>query len=269
MVFGVGGMLGRTLRDYLNRRNYSVISITRNEFDIYKSSIDDIKKLLDINKPEFIINASGIIKQKIHLFSIEETIIVNSIFPINLYKVSHDKGSKLINITTDCVYNGSKGNYDENDLFDANDVYGMTKCAGEIPGAMNIRTSIIGEEMNSDYSLLSWAKANEGKRINGYKNHLWNGVTTLYLTELIDIIIDKGLYQPGTYHLHSPSIVSKFELLEIINRVYKLDLKIEPIEHEQRIDRSLKSIYKLQEIVSKDIETQIKELKEFYKQFNI
>ena len=268
MAFGVGGMLGRTLSDCFNRRNYDVVGITRNEFDIYKSSYDDLKELLDINKPEFIINAAGIIKQKIHLFSIEETIGVNSIFPRNLYRVSKDKGSKLIHITTDCVYNGSKGNYDENDYFDADDVYGMTKCAGEVSGAMNIRTSIIGEEMNSDYSLLSWAKVNKGKKINGYKNHFWNGVTTLYLAELIDIIIDKGLYQPGVYHLHSPSVVSKLELLKIINRVYKLDLDFESIEHKQRIDRSLKSVYKLQKIVSKDIETQVKELKEFYKQFN-
>ena len=268
MVFGVSGMLGKTLLDYFNRRDYNVIGVTRNEFDIYKSSNDDLNKLLDINKPEFIINTAGIIKQKIHLFSIEETISVNSIFPINLYKVSKDKGSKLIYITTDCVYNGSKGNYDENDLFDADDVYGMTKCAGEVSGVMNIRTSIIGEEMNSDYSLLSWAKANKGKKINGYKNHLWNGVTTLYLAELIDIIIDKGLYQPGTYHLHSPSVVSKYELLEIINRVYELDLEIEPIEHKQKIDRSLKSIYKLQEVVTKDIELQVRELKEFSGQFN-
>lgn len=268
MVFGVSGMLGGTLSDYFIRRNYSVIGIARNEFDIYKSSNDDFKNLLDINKPEFIINAAGIIKQKQHLFSIEETIWLNSIFPRNLNIVSRDKGSKLIHITTDCAYNGAKGNYNENDLFDADDVYGMTKCAGEVPGAMNIRTSIIGEEMNSDYSLLSWAKTNRGKKINGYKNHFWNGVTTLYLSELIDIIIDKGLYQPGTYHLHSPSVVSKLELLEIINRVYKLDLEIEPIKHEQKIDRSLKSIYKLQEIVTKGIELQVRELKEFYKQFN-
>ena len=268
MVFSVSGMLGRTLSDYFNRRNYNIVGIARNKFDIYKSSTDDLKELLDINKPEFIINTAGIIKQKIHLFSIEETITVNSIFPINLYKVSKDKGAKLIHITTDCVYNGTKGNYDENDLFDADDVYGMTKCAGEIPGAMNIRTSIIGEEMNTDYSLLSWVKASKGKKINGYKNHFWNGVTALYLSELIDIIIDKGLFQSGMYHLHSPSVVSKFELLEIINRVYKLDLEIEPIEHEQKIDRSLKSIYKLQEIVTKDIELQVRELKEFYGQIN-
>ena len=268
MVFGVSGMLGRTLLDYFKQRNYNVVGITRNEFDISKSSNDNLKEIVDNNKPEYIINAAGIIKQKINLFSIEETIRVNSIFPRNLDRISYDKRSRLIHITTDCVYNGSKGNYDENDMFDANDVYGMTKCAGEISRAMNIRTSIIGEEMKSDYSLLAWTKANKGKKINGYKNHFWNGLTTLYLAELIDIIIDKGLYQPGMYHLHSPSTVSKLELLEIINQVYKLDLEIASIEHEQRIDRSLKSIYKLQEIVTKDIETQVKELKEFYKQFN-
>ena len=264
LVFGANGMLGRTLLDYFKQRDYNVFGVTRNEFDIYKSNNDDLDKLLESSKPEFIINAAGIIKQKINLFLIEEIIEINSIFPRNLYKLSKERGAKLVHITTDCVYSGSKGNYDENDLFDPDDVYGMTKCAGEKSEAMNIRTSIIGEEEGSDYSLLSWAKANRGKKIKGYKNHFWNGVTTLYLAELIDIIIDKGLYQPGTFHLNSPSVVSKYELLEIINRVYDLNLTIGPIDHEQKIDRSLKSIYELQGIVTKDIELQVKQLKEFY-----
>lgn len=264
LVFGADGMLGRTLLDYFKKLNYDVIGITRVEYDIYKSSNDDLSEVLESSRPEFIINAAGIIKQKINLFSIEEVMEVNSIFPRNLYKLSEEWDAKLIHITTDCVYNGSKGNYDENDLFDAEDVYGMTKCAGEISEAMNIRTSIIGEEKDTSFSLLSWARENKGKKINGYRNHKWNGVTTLYLAELIDSIIDKDLYQSGIFHLHSPSIVSKYELLQIINSIYNSDLTIEPIDHEQRIDRSLKSIYELQGIVSKDIETQIKQLKEFY-----
>ena len=264
LIFGANGMLGRTLLDYFEQQDYPAVGISRNEFDIYKSDNEELRELIKFNKPEFIINAAGVIVQKFNLYSIEEIVKVNSIFPINLYKLSKEERSNVIHITTDCVYDGSKGNYDENDLFDAGDVYGMTKCAGERLGAMNIRTSIIGKEEGSDYSLLSWAKANRGKKINGYKNHFWNGVTTLYLAELIDIIIDKGLYQPGTFHLHSPSVVSKYELLQIINRVYGLDLTIEPFDHKKKIDRSLKSIYKLQNIVTKDIDLQVKQLKEFY-----
>jgi dTDP-4-dehydrorhamnose reductase len=264
LIFGAKGMLGITLMDYLTQKSYNAVGITRKDFNIFKSDNEKLCELLESNKPEFIINASGIIKQKIHLFSIEEVIEVNSVFPRNLYILSEKQNSKIIHITTDCVYNGSKGNYNEEDLFDAEDVYGMTKCAGEITGAMNIRTSIIGEEDDSNYSLLAWVKSMKCKKINGFKNHLWNGVTTLYLAELIDIIIDNDLYKPGMFHLHSPSIVSKFELLEIINRVYELNLTIKPIDHEQKIDRSLKSLHKLQEIVTKDIELQLKDLKEFY-----
>jgi dTDP-4-dehydrorhamnose reductase len=192
-------------------------------------------------------------------------LMVNSIFPRNLAKVGNTLSKKIINISTDCAYNGKKGNYTENDLFSAEDIYGISKIGGESNLSMNLRTSIVGEEKGSSHSLLEWTISNKGKEINGYRNHYWNGVTTLYLAEIIKKIIDEDLYKTGTYHIHSPNSVSKYELLKIFNEVYNLNIVLNKIDANEKIDRTLFSINDLSSIVcTKKIEEQVLEMKDFF-----
>ncbi len=160
---------------------------------------------------------------------------------------------------------GKKGGYVESDLFDADDVYGMSKNAGDTDLCMTLRTSIIGEEQTHFTSLLSWVKAQKGKTINGYTDHLWNGVTTLYLAEIIEEIIRSGLYEKGVFHIHSRKVVSKYELTRMIDDAYGLGLTINRFETHAPCDRSLSSEKGLSDrLVKKDLETQITELKTFF-----
>jgi len=267
MVIGSNGMLGYAVSSYFKTNDYYVVEITRNEFDIAK---DPIKKLeLYMDGVGVVINCAGVIKPTIAKNSIEDVLRINSLFPRNLAKLCNAKDIKCFHITTDCVYTGKKGNYSEADFFDADDLYGLSKNAGENKDCMTIRTSIIGEENGNSRSLLEWAKSQAGKEVNGFTNHLWNGVTTLYLAEVIETILVNNLYEKGLFHIHSPNTVNKYELLQIFNRVYRLDLRINPVEAKDAVDRSLSSIYDLTKLVSvKTLEQQITEMQEFFYYLN-
>lgn len=267
MVIGASGMLGYAVSSYFKTNDYDVVEITRAQFDIAN---DPIKKLeLYMDGVGVVINCAGVIKPTIQNNTIENVLRINSMFPRNLAKLSDRMGIKCFHITTDCVYTGKKGNYSENDYFDADDLYGLSKNAGENKDCMTLRTSIIGEENGKSRSLLEWAKSQAGKEVNGFTNHLWNGVTTLYLAEVIETILTNNLYEKGLFHIHSPNTVNKYELLQIFNRAYGLNLKVNPVEAKEAIDRSLASEFDLTKIVAvKTLEQQVTEMQEFFYYLN-
>ncbi len=262
-VIGAGGMLGYAVSNYFLSKGEDVVAISRNEFDIVKDPINKLESL----KAEcsVVINCAGVIKPQIAKNSIEDVLRVNSIFPKNLALLCNKMNILCFHITTDCVYTGTKGSYNENDSFDADDLYGMTKNAGEAGRCMVLRTSIIGEEKGQSRSLIEWARSQRGKKVNGFVNHFWNGVTTVHLAEVIEKILDQYLYNDGIYHIHSPNPVSKKELLEILNGVYELNLDISPTEASQFCDRTLGSKYSLSKMLCvKPIHLQVAEMKEFF-----
>ena len=143
------------------------------------------------------INCIGTIKPRVDQLGDLNAILVNSVFPRLLSKLSKELNFKVIHPTTDCVYTGSKGNYNEDDVYDVNDVYGMSKAMGEVSDVCIVRTSIIGEEINNGRSLVEWVKSESGNSIFGYTNHFWNGVTCLQFAKICDQIISKDLFWEG------------------------------------------------------------------------
>lgn len=263
-VIGSTGMLGYAVSSYFKSKKYDVIEIHRQKFDLANDSPNKLEPLLAGR--EFVINCAGVIKPTISKNTIENVLKINSTFPRNLAKFCSKHSIKLFHITTDCVYSGKKGKYTEEDFFDADDLYGLSKIAGENKDCMVLRTSIIGEEQGLSRSLLEWARSQTGKEVNGYTNHFWNGVTTLYLAEIIELIINQNLFQNGLFHIHSPNTVNKFELLQIFNRVYNLNyLKINPTEASEKADRSLASVFDLtQKVAKKTLDDQIQAMKVFF-----
>ena len=171
----------------------------------------------------------------------------------------------LYHVTTDCVYSGKDGNYDENSFFDADDVYGLSKSGGDGADCMVLRTSIIGEERGQSRSLLEWARSMAGQEVNGFLNHQWNGVTTVHLAELIGKIEEQGLYARGIHHVHSPNTVHKAELVGILSDVYELNLTINPVDAPTACDRSMSSLKPLSgKIADKTIRQQVEEMRAFF-----
>ena len=217
----------------------------QNQTKIYEQiDIENIKGVENaiINfKPEFVINAVGIIKQLPESKKGNLILDINSIFPKTLSLLTQKYQFKLINISTDCVFSGKKGNYNESDISDAEDLYGKSKYLGEVTGenCLTIRTSIIGREIFTCHSLIEWFLSNQGKTVKGYKNAIYTGFPTLVLSEIISDLIKEYPGLTGLFHISSNPI-NKFELLNLVKKEFKLNIEIKPFE-DFIIDRSLDS----------------------------
>jgi dTDP-4-dehydrorhamnose reductase len=264
-VFGSNGMLGNYVSTYL-KDYYEVIKVGRNLIDGSNTSENQIENVLlnlSIEKNDIIINCAGAIKPRVDELGDLNAIKINSVFPRMLANVCEKLEVKMIHPTTDCVYTGNKGSYNENDKYDVNDVYGMTKALGEPQNCTVIRTSIIGEEVGQTRSLIEWIKSVKGQTVFGFTNHYWNGVTCLQFAKICKEMIERNLFWSGTRHIHS-NTVSKKELVELISEVYDLDVQVTPKETEISCDRSISSTY-THEIEIPTLKQQIEELKDFSK----
>ena len=265
IVLGSTGMLGNYVEKYLKKK-YTVVSINRDRLDASNVNFTKLKTTLiqnEVNKDDVVINCIGTIKPRVDQLGDLNAILVNSVFPRLLSKVSKELNFKVIHPTTDCVYTGSKGDYNEDDVYDVNDVYGMSKAMGEVSDVCVVRTSIIGEEVNNGRSLVEWVKSESGKSIFGYTNHFWNGVTCLQFAKICDHIISKNLFWEGIRHLHSNKL-NKFELVSLINEVYSLDIDISKKETQNSCDRSMTSKFSFDDFNIPSLSQQIYEMKQFY-----
>ena len=229
LVFGANGMLGRYVCSRLSQE-HTVKGLTRKDLDVSKVDQTLLPYILKntVSGYDAVINCAGIIKSRADISAIE-FIIVNSVFPRILADVCKKANIKMFHISTDCVYDGfSAVPYVETDHHTAADVYGKTKSLGESEDCCVIRTSIVGEEVGQTRSLISWAKSKKGQPVMGFTNHWWNGVSCLQLSDFLSLLIKYDLYWSGVRHVYSPNIVTKCELLEIINSTFDLGLTVVP-----------------------------------------
>jgi dTDP-4-dehydrorhamnose reductase len=226
VVLGYKGMLGRYVYSYLQELHEGVRGI---------GSQDGPLSEQDLNGT-VIINCAGAIPQR---YTDEDR---NTYYQLNiaLPRLLETYAERLIHVSTDCVFSGKKGCYTEDDAPDPNSLYGASKYLGEPLGynSFTIRTSIIGD--SAPHGLLGWYVNNEWKQVDGYTNHLWNGVTCLQLAKEIDRLLREG--GPPLYHYHSPAVISKYQLLTYINHIYG-GPDILPVEAETAVDRTLMSKY--------------------------
>ncbi|NBR60038.1 MAG: NAD-dependent epimerase/dehydratase family protein [Actinobacteria bacterium] len=269
IILGANGMLGRYIYTFFSKKeSYKVIPITRNEFDVLKNSIGFLENMLkyELNTKTLVINCIGKIPQRCReqdkLSQKREYYAINSIFPHNLWNLCKKYKCKMIHPTTDCVYSGMKSNYNEYDVPDEIDDYGMSKSLGDNLECTVIRTSIIGREIHNRVSLLEWLISKKNEEIDGYDHHIWNGITCLEYCKLIQYLIDSNNFWIGIRHIKSPVPKSKYELAHIINKTYDLNLKINRVIGPGKIDKTLNSVYESIFVVS-NLEKQIKELAEY------
>jgi len=256
LILGSAGMLGHKLYQVLTP-DFDVTGTIRGAFsDISKyglfnksqiipdtdaQDISRVEKVIEETSPEVVVNCVGIIKPLEEKSGELLNIWINSLFPHQLYGICQSGGIRLVHISTDCVFSGKKGNYREDDPSDAEDIYGKTKYLGEVhgAGALTIRTSLIGRELESANNLVEWFLANQGGKVQGYSNAIFSGFPTLHLSRIIADIIMHHRNLSGVYHVSSEAI-SKFDLLTLINRAMGLNIEIEEYP-DFHCDRSLDS----------------------------
>ena len=256
LIIGCSGMLGNTLvRYFSDNPNFIVRGTVRTKAaaSLLPSNVRDsifvgidadnlgaIDELLESFRPDVVINCVGVVKQ---LSSANDPLVslpINSLFPHRLARVCVSSGSRLIHISTDCVFTGSKGMYCESDIPDARDMYGISKFLGEVnyPNAITLRTSIIGHELSGTRSLVDWFLSQQ-ESVLGYKNAIFSGLPTIEIAKLISRYVIPNPHLTGIYHV-SAEPINKYELLKLIAEVYLKDIEIVN-DVDVKIDRSLNS----------------------------
>jgi dTDP-4-dehydrorhamnose reductase len=257
LILGASGMLGHALfsrmyasgqiRVHATTRNadrldrFFSAALLENLVDgVEAENFESAVRTVEAIKPDWVINCIGVIKQRAGSNDPITAISINALFPHRLAMLCKGTGTRLIHVSTDCVFDGQKGNYVESDPANALDLYGRTKFMGEPndPHCLTLRTSIIGHELLTRQGLVEWFLSQTG-RVKGYTRAIFSGFSTL---ELADIIINHVLENAalqGLYHLSSTAI-SKHDLLRIIARQYGLTTDIAP-SRVPVIDRTLDS----------------------------
>lgn len=267
LVLGISGMLGSMVFRYLSlNENFNVFGTIRdldglsdkNIFQLNAKNVtkEQILDLISKANPDYVINCIGIINKYCTLDNqegIQNAILVNSLFPYILSNSAklHSPDLKILQIATDCVYSGNKGNYIESDIHDPLDIYGKSKSLGEVVSEnfLNIRCSIIGPELYNKSSLLEWFLSRDIKEtVKGYDHHYWNGVTTLQFAQFCEEIIVENKFNSlrrlnHLLHYCINETVSKYQLLKIISKVFNKNIEIVRLDNPKKLDRTLESVY--------------------------
>lgn len=262
------GLLGNYVFSYLQKQIRNVVQITRSDIDFVGTDFGEFGKNNPFEENSIIVNCIGVLKPVIEKVGLDATVKLNKNLPILLEKIGYDKGINVINFSSDCVFSGKKGEYTELDYCDATDAYALTKTHDNLNMTV-IRTSFIGHELKGKIGLLEFALNRSGCSINGYTNCIWNGVTALQLSKCIDNMIENDYFWSGIQHVFSREKVSKYDLIRMINEIYKLNLKITPVEASDimgskingKLDRSLSSIHPM--YIQTSLSEQIEEMKEY------
>ncbi len=203
--------------------------------------LDSVVRVMAVVKPDAVINCIGIIK---HLRAAKDPIVsltINSLFPHQLANLCRACGARMVHMSTDCVFSGRKGMYTEDDVSDAEDLYGRTKFMGEVgaPGCLTVRTSIIGRELDTANGLIEWFLSQRGGKVRGFQKAIFTGFTTDALAGIIADVLENHPQLSGVYQVSSDPI-NKFDLLKLVNEIYGLGIQIEP-NSDFVCDRSLDS----------------------------
>lgn len=203
-------------------------------------AFDRIRQVVALFRPQAVINAIGVVKQRAESRDRIVSIEINALLPHRLALLCRENGARLVHLSTDCVFSGRTGNYREGDFPDADDLYGRSKLLGEAGDApcITLRTSIIGRELSRKTGLLEWFLAQRG-RIRGYRKAIFSGFTTQEMARIIEMLLTQFPQAHGLYHVSSAPI-SKYDLLVLIRDRLGLATEIEP-DDVFECDRSLDS----------------------------
>lgn len=242
LIIGASGMIGSTVFRVLSeQRDGTVFGTVRNPHitslfsrdlaacliaNIDLDNQDALVKVLEQIRPEVVINCAGLTKHKPEAEDPLEALPINALMPHRLAALCQLIGARLVHISTDCVFSGTKGNYTEEDYADANDVYGRSKLLGEVqyPHTITLRTSTIGHELQSKHGLLEWFLSQE-QQCKGYTHAVFSGLPTVVFAEVIRDIVIPNKALSGLYHV-SAAPIAKYDLLKMIARIYEIEIEI-------------------------------------------
>lgn len=252
LVLGSTGMLGSAVKHVLDTTANEILTASRTsgiEFDALELGTDSLLEAAGLTTEDYVINCVGLTKARIDESSAAsraQAVRLNFDFPHDLATAALKRGVKIIQVATDCVFSGEDGGYSEAVKHDALDVYGKTKSLGEIPleNVMHLRCSLIGPEVGRSSLFFEWVRQlPHGAKIDGYVNHLWNGLSSLAFARIVSGVIDSNLFEPGVQHLVPGDSVTKDGLIRLeLGALSRDDVTVVPCSAETGIDRTLSTL---------------------------
>jgi dTDP-4-dehydrorhamnose reductase len=260
-VVGSRGMAGHVIVKYLCQQGHTVTAVDRTVLDIEHGDVDQFFKTLDV---DFVINAVGLLVKDC-IDRPDRAIAINSWWPQYCAHKLKDTDTRLVHLSTDCVFDGKRGNYFEADEHTETNAYGRSKSFGEVSNAKDItfRMSIIGPELKNGTGLLNWVLTNKDDELPGWSNAWWNGITTLQLAKCIDQYVNNPAIT-GVYHLVNNDVqINKYDLLCKLNEVYKLGKHIVRTQGPKTINKILVDTRREIDFAIPDYDTQLQQLRDF------
>jgi dTDP-4-dehydrorhamnose reductase len=249
IVLGANGMLGSEVLRIAEVNSIPVVAISRNSevpFEAESMEFEQVARKLGLSEADWLVNCIGWIPQKSSGDKREDkrfATLLNTSLPAQISKAKAQLGFNWIQIATDCVYNGDRGDYSESDTKDAGDLYGLSKIAGEelSKGAIQIRCSIVGRDTRTSSGIYSWFKSVASKGpVNGYVNQHWNGVSTTAFARLSIGMLRGDWTTPVSQHWLPRDAVNKFELLKLFAKSLGLRPSgVDPVQAADSLNRIL------------------------------
>lgn len=268
LILGSIGMAGHMITLYFKERGYDVTAYSMFPFPYCKNIIgnafetETFKSMLLDGEYDAIINCIGILNQTAE-DNHSMALYLNSYLPHLIADTIKDKKTKLIHMSTDCVFAGNTGPYYEKSLRDGTTFYDRSKALGEVEDNKNLtfRNSIIGPDMNENgIGLFNWFMRQNGT-IKGFTGALWTGVTTFTLAKAMEKAIDEDLC--GLYNLVNNVSISKYDLLVLFNKYFRNNSLIIQKNDDLKLNKSLRSTRTDFSFVVPSYEQMVKEMKEW------
>ena len=266
LVIGSNGMAGHVITKYLRQQGHTVSTVAKTDAS-YSVDIENNLEVQSLTRIlynfDYVINCIGLLV-KDSITRPDRAAYINGWFPHYLEYLLKNTRTKLIHLSTDCVFDGSKGNYKEDAIHTEMNVYGKSKSMGEVNNDKDVtfRMSIIGPEIKSNGTgLFNWILKNPNKEIDGWNNALWNGITTLELAKCIDKHMSNPIIT-GVYHLvNNDNKINKFKLLTKINKIFVLKKIVNETSGPKDVNKILIDTRRLIDFDIPDYDKMLRELK--------
>lgn len=235
LVFGANGLLGSTLCKLYPK---DTIGATREDCDI--SQPYELHKFIEQIHPDVIINCAGIVKSRVVPVSYRYR--VNTAAPVIMADACDQLNIRLIQVSTDCVFDGVRGGYTETDAPNPTDHYGVTKLGGEVirKPHLTVRSSFVGWPDPNGWGLIAWMMSKRGETIPGYVSVMWNGLSAVSLASYLgEVAYSFKVF--GLRHVFGETL-SKYDVLNVVNDVYHLGCRIIPMQEPTR-NTTLRTLY--------------------------
>ena len=251
LVLGSTGMLGSAVEQVLREYGVDVIKASRTQgvrFDAENLGSEALIAATGLSADDYIVNCVGLTKARIDessRTSRELAVRLNVDFPSNLAEAAEQSGVRVIQVATDCVFNGTVGNYSETSGHDALDVYGKTKSLGEVPSesVMHLRCSLVGPEIGRSSLFFEWVRSQpKGAKISGYTNHIWNGLSSRAFGKVVTGVVREDIFSAGVQHLVPADRVTKDALVRMeLAALGREKVSVQSVAAKIAVDRTLRT----------------------------